>query len=91
MRYLVSYDIARPRRRVAVARLLLGHGERVQQSVFELELREPQWRRLCIRLDALIDKTDDQWRGWRVCASDLVDSADIGLPGPLLREGATVV
>lgn len=91
MRFLVSYDIACSRRRLRVSNLLLGYGERVQESVFALELREGQWQALCQRLDATIDPTLDQWRGWRACADDQADTQDLGAPSPPLRVGATVV
>lgn len=40
--YLISYDIPNDRRRVRVAHLLEGYGERVQYSVFEVWLTERQ-------------------------------------------------
>lgn len=57
MRYLISYDIAAPRRRrrAAPRAFLLRHGERVRESVYEVDLRDGQWLRLCRQLDALID------------------------------------
>lgn len=91
MRFLVSYDIACRRRRVRVARLLEGYGQRAQESVFELELREGQWARLCTQLSAAIDPVLDQWRGWRACADDRVDTFELGLAAAPLHEGATVV
>ena len=91
MRYLVSYDIACNRRRRHVAQALDGFGERIQESVYELELREPQWQQLARRLDRLIDPVQDQWRGWRLCMADRADMVELGLASPAPLEGALVV
>ena len=91
MRYLVSYDIACPKRRLRAARLLLGHGERVQESVYELDLSDSKWHRLAAQMASLVDPGADQWRGWRACDADHRDGADLGLPSPPLHVGATIV
>ena len=67
MRMLISYDIASQRRRRRVVHLLEGHGHRVQESVFIVDLREAQWRQLAALLDRAIDLRADQWRAWRMC------------------------
>jgi CRISPR-associated protein Cas2 len=61
--YVVAYDIADDERREDVAMFLSGYGPRVQLSVFEVELPDPDaaqafrdW------LHAMIDKDDDQIR-----------------------------
>jgi CRISPR-associated protein Cas2 len=90
-RFLVSYDIACPRRRIKVARLLLDHGERVQESVFELALRAGEWPRVCQALDRLIDPVADQWRAWPLCAADRQDAVQLGASSPAPPEGAVVV
>ena len=91
MRYLVSYDIACQRRRVRIAKLLLGYGSRVQESVFTLELRDGQWARLQAAMDRTIDPVQDQWRGWRLCARDETDAAELGKPPPPIHEGLQIV
>ena len=91
MRYLVSYDIADARRRDRAGHLLMGFGERVQESVYEVELREPQWHGLSAGLDALVRYESDQWRAWRLCAADRPDVTDLGLPSAALAMGSTVI
>ena len=91
MRYLVSFDIADDRRRRRATRLLEGHGTRMQESVYRLELRESQWQRLAMLLDAAIDARDDQWRGWPLCRRDLADASQLGIAPPPVSESAVIV
>ena len=91
MRYLVSYDIADAHRRNRAGHLLLGFGERVQESVYEVEVREPQWHALSAAMDALVRYECDQWRAWRLCAADGQDVTDLGLPSALPALGSTVI
>lgn len=78
--WLISYDIADARTRLKVAQLLLNHGERVQESVYELRLHPGQWQRLRQRLNRLIDPVRDQWRAYPLCVQDLADAIEMGLP-----------
>ena len=89
--WVVSYDIASQRERNRAVRLLLDHGERVQESVFELRLHPSQWKTLQARLDALMDPVSDQWRAWPLCASDRADMVELGLPARHPAVGAVVV
>lgn len=52
---LVCYDISEDRRRLRVGSELENFGCRVQYSVFECHLEEPQLRKLQARLLTLID------------------------------------
>lgn len=88
---VISYDIACQRRRVRVAQLLLDHGERVQESVYELRLRVGEWPVLARQLDQLIDPVADQWRVWPLCAADSADALELGAPSPHPVDGAIVV
>lgn len=90
MRWLVSFDVGNPRRRVRVARLLEAHGHRVQESVFLLQLRPSQWQALRMRMTATVDAQDDHWRAWPLCDRDTLDALNIGLPAPAM-DGPTVV
>ena len=58
-RYIAAYDIASNRRRRRVARALLGWGERLQRSVFEIEI-DPG-KTLIIKLIS-IGEADDEGR-----------------------------
>ena len=65
--YVVSYDIVSDRRRYRVARVLLGHGERVQYSVFECMLTLAQFERMWDELKELIAPEEDSLRAYRLC------------------------
>lgn len=66
-RYVISYDIPEDRRRQRVARVLEGHGERVQYSVFECVLTEVQFERLWGELGRVIVLGEDSLRAYRLC------------------------
>lgn len=89
--WVVSYDIGDTRRRVKAAQLLLDHGERVQESVYELRLHPGDWKRLTSRLNRLIDPIQDQWRAWPLCANDRADALELGQPSPHPAQQAIVV
>ncbi len=89
--WVVSYDIGDTRRRVKAAQLLLDHGERVQESVYELRLHPGDWKRLTSRLNRLIDPVQDQWRAWPLCANDRADALELGQPSPHPAQQAIVV
>lgn len=67
MLVLVTYDVATTdgkgaARLRAVAKACRDHGQRVQYSVFEIEVDPAQWTRLKARLEALIDPATDSLR-----------------------------
>jgi len=66
-RYVIAYDIPDDKRRNRVAKALIGHGDRVQYSVFECQLYAKQFRELWKELGRLIDKTEDSLRAYRLC------------------------
>jgi len=57
-RWLIAYDIGQDDRRGRVARLLEAHGDRVQYSVFVVDLRPARLVRLRVSLAALIADSD---------------------------------
>ena len=57
-RFLVAYDISQDDRRTRIARLLESHGDRVQYSVFVVDLRPARLVRLRSKLEAMIAVTD---------------------------------
>ncbi|MFV9506742.1 MAG: CRISPR-associated endonuclease Cas2 [Oscillochloridaceae bacterium umkhey_bin13] len=68
MLYLIVYDISVDKRRTKLAKLLEGHGQRVQRSVFECDLEDRQLRKLQQRLDRLLRPADgDSLRIYRLC------------------------
>ena len=67
MLVLVTYDVATAEkggvaRLRAVAKACRDFGQRVQYSVFEIEVDPAQWTRLKARLEALIDPELDSLR-----------------------------
>ena len=67
MMVLVSYDVstqdkAGARRLRRIARACLDYGQRVQFSVFEIEVDPAQWVALKHRLVQIIDTTQDSLR-----------------------------
>lgn len=59
-RYLVSYDIADPKRLRRVAKACEGFGSRIQYSVFECPLDDLRFQQLRAELDSLIQHEEDQ-------------------------------
>lgn len=71
MEVLVAYDVATDskegRRRLRrVANLCVGHGQRVQKSVFECVLTETQLERFTYRLLREIEPSQDSLRMYRL-------------------------
>lgn len=57
-RFIAAYDIADDNQRLAVARVLLKYGERIQRSVFELWLDPEDVPPLRCELGMLLDEAD---------------------------------
>jgi CRISPR-associated protein Cas2 len=67
MKLVVSYDVSTqdpggPRRLRRISKACLNYGQRVQYSVFEIELDSAQWVALKAQLIALIDSKTDSLR-----------------------------
>ena len=74
MLVLVTYDVATtsgdgPRRLRRVARACKDFGQRVQYSVFEIEVDPAQWIALKARLEAIIDRQTDSLRYYQLGAN----------------------
>ncbi len=59
-RYVVSYDIADPKRLRGVARIAEGYGYRLQFSVFECLLDPLRLAEFKAELDGVVHHTEDQ-------------------------------
>ena len=57
--YIITYDIADPRRWRKIYKILRGYGEWVQLSVFQLRMTEKRRQELISRLDEIIHHDDD--------------------------------
>jgi CRISPR-associated protein Cas2 len=95
MMVLVSYDVSTtdptgPRRLRRVARACKDYGQRVQYSVFEIEVDPAQWTALRSRLETEIDPSRDSLRyyflgaNWRRRVEHVGARASVDLSGPLL-------
>jgi CRISPR-associated protein Cas2 len=67
MMILVAYDVSTitadgPRRLRRVAKACQDYGQRVQNSVFEIEVDPAQWATLKHRLETIIDAKSDSLR-----------------------------
>jgi CRISPR-associated protein Cas2 len=68
MFYLVTYDITDDQRRTKIAKILEDFGDRVQYSVFEMELdRSDQLNEMQMRLGKVIDPQTDSVRIYFLC------------------------
>lgn len=52
----VTYDISQTKARNKIVQLLERYGFRVQKSVFELEIKEPQFRGIKLKLEDILRK-----------------------------------
>lgn len=59
-RFIVSYDIAHPKRLRQVAKTCQSYGSRIQYSVFECPLDDLRLQQLRSDLDGIIHHDDDQ-------------------------------
>jgi CRISPR-associated protein Cas2 len=83
--HLICYDIAHPRRLQRVARVCERFGQRVQDSVFLVDLEPPELTRLVAALAKILNFTEDRVRYTPVCGEDLGASTALGLSGGLMR------
>ena len=68
MFYLVTYDIPDDQRRTKVAKILEDFGDRVQYSVFEMELDRPdQLDEMRNRMEGVIDPQADSIQIYFLC------------------------
>ena len=82
MRYVVTYDVAEDRARAKVAERLEEAGFRVQESVFECDLRAPEIEALVGELADLIAGTEgSSVRAYRVCHDCLGASLQVATAG----------
>jgi CRISPR-associated protein Cas2 len=72
--YLVSYDIANPKRLVRVHRLLKKQGLPLQYSVFTLVIERKALLRLLSSLDELIHPVQDDIRCYRLTSNKDIET-----------------
>lgn len=70
---IIAYDIADPKRLARVARVCEDYGVRVQYSLFECRLEEPELDDFWLKLLCEIDEAEDRVVAYKVdarCAKD---------------------
>ncbi len=77
--WVIAYDIADDRRRAQVARVLEGHGLRVQWSVFECRLNLTEMQRMRRRLLDLVEPGSDRLRFYPLCGPCSLRISEQGL------------
>jgi CRISPR-associated protein Cas2 len=83
MLFLVTYDIACPKRLRRVAKTCAEYGVRVEKSVFECDLPHELFQRLWCELMDLVDEDNDALIAYRICATCLKEVESIGqVPRP---------
>ncbi len=85
----MCYDIGDDRRRGRAAKVCLGFGNRVQESVFEAELTAQQLKKLRQRLERLIKPGEDSLRIYKLC-SECVKQVEV-VSGPEVTRTPRVV
>lgn len=69
MFFLMTYDIAAPRRLAKVARAMEAVGERVQDSVFEAYLSAEELEKLLKRIQKVMKAQEDSLRIYLLCSA----------------------
>jgi len=79
MKYVVTYDISNDKRRTKLSDLLDTYGNRVNYSVFEIELSEAKREALLheIELRKLLNKKYDSLRFYHLCENCVPKSFDV--------------
>ncbi len=87
MRYVVCYDIADDRRRRRVADLLDAHGDRLQESVFEIFAARELIEKCLEMLEAIMDFQEDRLAIYSLCASCNRNAVYLGVSSDIPRTG----
>jgi CRISPR-associated protein Cas2 len=79
---VVAYDIPDNRRRTKVMKLLEGYGRHVQESVFECDLEAKDYRQMSLRLQRLMNLSEDNLRFYHLCPPDIgrIETYGVGQP-----------
>lgn len=92
MRIVVSYDISDNKRRNKVARLMEGHGYRVQYSVFECDLTKRQLAALKKQLKPLVNAREwESVRFYPLCADCQENISVLGKDMARYLEAITII
>jgi CRISPR-associated protein Cas2 len=79
---IIAYDVSCDRRRARLERLVSQWATRVQYSVFEGRLSDPEVAALLRRAKALLEPATDSLRVYRLCAGCAERVDCLGVEGP---------
>jgi len=89
--YLLTYDIADPKRLAKVAKYMESIGDRVQDSVFEAYLTPPEVEKLLKKMEKLMAMKEDSLRLYVLCPPCRERVRTVGLGQVTPPPGVTVV
>ena len=78
MHLIVAYDIRNPRRLTKVANIIGDYGERIQYSVFEMEISQECFAQLVKRVADVLDKDVDGVKYFEICERCLAAIVRLG-------------
>jgi len=78
MRYLVAYDVSDDGRRTRVANILMDLGDRMQYSVFEVDLEPRELEEMLHAVGKVLDSGADNLRVYRLCANCRSEVRNLG-------------
>jgi CRISPR-associated protein Cas2 len=91
MKWVIAYDIALDSVRERVARILLRHGERVQESVFECRLDDREIALITAMLGRELGDSEGNIRFYRLCRTCQPGAFGIGAVRKAAEDGAWIV
>ncbi|ABU58073.1 MULTISPECIES: CRISPR-associated endonuclease Cas2 [Roseiflexus] len=90
MLYVIAYDIPDDARRLKLANVLEGFGQRVQRSVFECDLTEREYRALIKKVERVVNLNEgDSVRIYRLCGA-CVANVDVRGEGPPVEKSVDI-
>jgi CRISPR-associated protein Cas2 len=90
MKWVIAYDIEDDGVRDRIARILLRHGKRVQESVFECRLDDDEIRLVSGALGAALGTSAGDIRFYRLCRTCQPLAFGLGPATPLAGESQSV-
>lgn len=82
---VAAYDVASDARRARLAALLQCHGNRIQKSVFLIEVDSAAFERMVERAKTVMDVDEDSLYFFRQCATCWDDAVCLGQAEPPKR------
>lgn len=78
MNLVICYDISSARRRNKVANLLESYGLRVNYSVFELDIKDSEYKSIKSKISEIINQKSDKVLFYRICRTCMLKSESVG-------------